>query len=543
MPAGSGVIFPGERPIGPRLIANRRSSDGRQAWKGGENLPKGNSAISSLSLLAGPALCLALIALVDLEPGNPAVTRTAGVALWMAIWWISEAVPLAVTSLLPVILFPMLGIMSGKTVSPIYFNHIIFLFIGGFLVALAMERWNLHRRIALRILLHSGVRLRGILLGSMAATWFLSMWISNTAATMMMVPIALALIVKLEENLGEGGLSGYPTGVFIGIAYAASIGGIATLVGTPPNLVFVRILDINFPRAPEISFAAWFAFALPISVLMLLIVWSYLAYRYSPRGETIEVDRGIFEEEYRALGPMTFEEAVVLADFVLLVLLWLFRQDIHLGGFTLPGWSRAFGNPGFLDDGTVAVALAVALFTVPATNRPGGRIMDWRTASRLPWDIVLLFGGGFALASGFKESGLSLWLGEQLVAFHGLHPLLIIAAISTLCTFLTEITSNTATAQVLLPIFATMALTIRVNPLLLMIPATLSCSMAFMLPVATPPNAIVFGTQRLRIGEMARTGLVVNVIGILAITAAAYLLAGSAFQVSFDHFPDWALPR
>ncbi len=497
-------------------------------------------SISNISLVAGPLLFLAMITFADLDPEHPEVTRTAAVALWMAIWWISEAVPLAVTSLLPVILFPALAVMSGKQVAPIYFNHIIFLFIGGFLVALAMERWNLHRRIALRILILSGVRLRGILLGSMASTWFLSMWISNTASTMMMVPIVLALILKLEESLGQKKLSRYSIGIFIGIAYSASIGGITTLVGTPPNLSFARILSICFPDAPEISFASWFVFALPISVTMLLLIWLYLTYLYCPRGEEIELDSQIFRREYKELGPMSFEEGVVLVDFVLLVLLWLFRQDIHFGGLTLPGWSRIVENRAYLDDGTVAITMAVLLFAIPARSPKRTRIMDWKTASKLPWNIVLLFGGGFALASGFKESGLSMWIGNGLESVGSFHPFLIIGTICSMITFLTELTSNTATAEMLLPILAAMGSSIHINPLFLMIPGTLACSLAFMLPVATPPNAIVFGTGRLRISDMVRTGFIINLLGIVAITLAIYLLGEFAFGITLSDFPGWA---
>ena len=496
--------------------------------------------IPSISLIAGPLVCIAIIASTDLAPGHPAVTRTAGVALWMAIWWISEAVPLAVTSLLPVILFPTLGIMSGRSVAPVYFNHIIFLFIGGFIVALAMEKWNLHRRIALRILLWSGIRLKGILLGSMASTAFLSMWISNTASTMMMVPITLALVMKLEENLGKERLRNYSTGIFLGIAYGASVGGIATLVGTPPNLSLARILTISFPDAPEISFASWFVFALPISILMLIFIWLYLARRYCPRDETISVDPQIFGKEYEALGPISFEEGIVLIDFILLILLWLFRQDIQFGGFTVPGWSRFMASRGYLDDGTVAVAMAVILFTIPARRARGTRIMDWDTAARLPWNIVLLFGGGFALATGFKESGLSMWLGNNLESVGAFHPIFIVGTISGMITFLTELTSNTATAEMILPILASMATAIRVNPLLLMIPGTLACSFAFMLPVATPPNAIVFGTRRLKISDMARTGLIINIVGLIAITMAIFLLGRFAFGTGLDSLPAWA---
>jgi sodium-dependent dicarboxylate transporter 2/3/5 len=503
-------------------------------------MPGNRGRTPGICLIAGPLFALILILSVDLAPGRPEVTRTAAVAVLMAVWWIGEAVPLAVTSLLPVILFPLLGVMAGRDVAPVYFNHVIFLFIGGFLVALGMERWDLHRRIALRILIGAGVRPRNILLGAMTATAFLSMWISNTASAMIMVPIALALVLKLEESLGAESLSRYPTGLFLGIAYGASIGGIATLVGTPPNLSFVRILSIGFPEAPEITFSTWFLFALPISATILLFVWLYLSGRFCGGVHGVQIDRDIFRREHRKLGPISFEQGVILADFLLLVFLWIFRTDIRLGSLTLPGWSRLVPSGAFLDDGTVAITLAVILFVIPARSTPGRRIMDWETASRLPWDIVLLIGGGFALAAGFRDSGLSLWLGERLEALGALAPLLIVALICTMITFLTELTSNTATAQMLLPILGVMAAGLRLNPLLLMIPGTLSCSLAFMLPVATPPNAIVFGTGRLRISEMARTGLIINLIGIVVVTGAMFLLGRPVFGIALDRFPSWA---
>ena len=482
-----------------------------------------------------------MIAFADMEPGHPEVTRTAAIALWMAIWWMTEAVPLVVTSLLPIVLFPTLGIMSGKSVAPIYFNDIIALFIGGFLVALAMEKWQLHRRIALWFLRRCALGLRGLLLGTMVSTAFISMWISNTATAMMMVPIGMALTLKLEESLGRERLGRYPTGLFLGIAYGANIGGIATLVGTPTNLIFPRILSISFPNAPAISFASWFFFGFPASAAMLVLAWLLLARLYCPRGEKIVLDRRIFEEEYEALGPIPLEEGIVLADFLLLALLWIFRQDIPIGGVTIPGWSDLFGNPDYLDDGTVAIAMALLLFLIPARRTPGERIIGWETATRLPWDIVLLFGGGFALAEGFISSGLSLWLGTRLEALGAFHPLILIAGICALATFLTELASNMATAQVLLPIIASMAMLLRINPILPMIAATISCSMGFMLPVGTPPNAIVFGTGRVTISEMIRTGLLIDILAILIVAAAAYFLGPPAFDASFDTFPDWAI--
>jgi sodium-dependent dicarboxylate transporter 2/3/5 len=496
--------------------------------------------IQRVRLVAGPLAALVLLVFFDLDSDNPAVTRAAAVAVWMAIWWMTEAVPLAVTSLLPVVLFPMLGVMNGKAVSSQYFNHIIFLFMGGFMVALAMQRWLLHKRIALKALLLFGVRPRLTLLGFMAVTAFLSMWISNTATTMMMVPIVLAIVVRMEHSLGAPAVRRYSTGVFLGVAYAASLGGIATLVGTPPNLSFARILAVQFPQAPEISFANWFLFAFPVSALMLLVVWAFLSLLFVPRARDLAIDTEVFRKQYEALGPFTYEEGVVLVDFALLALLWLTRAGLRIGELEIPGWSRYFANPKFFNDGTVAVAMAVLMFLLPSAREPGKRIMDWETARALPWDIILLFGGGFALAKGFSESGLSLWLGHQLKGCGAFHPLLLIGAICLMITFLTELTSNTATTEMILPVVSGLAVAIKMNPLLLMIPTTLSCSCAFMLPVATPPNAIIFGTRRVRASEMARTGVLLNLIGVAAIALAAYFWGPVVLDIDRAAFPEWA---
>jgi len=503
---------------------------------------KSGDTFKKVVLIVVPILCVLFILFFDLSPGHREITYTAAIALLMAVWWITEAIPLAATALIPLFLFPAFGIMDGKAVANEYVNYIIFIFIGGFLVALAMERWNLHKRLALRILMFLGVQPRFILLGFMLATAFLSMWISNTATTMMMVPIAIAIISNLEEILGEAKVRKFSIGIFLGIAYSASIGGIATLIGTPPNLVFIKIFNTFFPKAPDISFAQWFFFALPISVVFLFIVWGLLSLMFCPRIE-VGLGKRVFSEQYKSLGPISFEEKVVLVDFVMLVLLWMFRADINIGNFTIPGWSNLFPEAGFINDGTIAIAMSFILFLIPAKNRDhvndNRRILTWKTATRLPWNIVLLFGGGFALASGFKASGLSAWMGKHLEGLGSLPPILIIACICLLITFLTELTSNTATAQILLPILATLAVSIRVNPLLLMIPGTLSCSFAFMLPVATPPNAIVFGTDRLRVADMARVGVILNFIGVIIVTLAVFLIGRAVFGIDLSQIPIW----
>nr|MBN2276776.1 SLC13/DASS family transporter [candidate division Zixibacteria bacterium] len=493
-----------------------------------------------LGLYLGPILALIILIFFDLDPQNPAVERTAAVAILMAVWWITEAVPLAVTALIPLVLFPILGIMSGSAIAPTYINDTIFLFIGGFMVALTMQKWNLHRRIALKIILLIGVSHGRIILGFMVATAFLSMWISNTATAMMMIPIAIAVVDKLEENQGEAKIRRFAVGLMIGIAYAASIGGIGTLIGTPPNLAFVRILKITFPGAPDIGFTQWIMFGFPFASVFLLIAWRLLIWLFVPKGTAPQINKDIFRDEYRRLGSMNFEERAVLIAFLILALAWIFRSDIPIGGFVIPGWTRIMPEKSFISDGTVAMAVALSLFLIPSRSENKGRLLDWATAVKIPWGIVLLFGGGFALAAGFKESGLSVWLGGHLSGFSHFPAWMIVAAVCLMMTFLTELTSNTATTQMVLPILASLAVAIRVNPLLLMIPATLSASCAFMLPVATPPNAIVFGSGRVTVRQMAQSGIILNIIGVILVTGFVFLLGRFVFGFVPDALPIWA---
>jgi len=489
----------------------------------------------------GPVHAVALLLFADLEPGRPEVTAMAAVAAWMAIWWMTEAVPLAVTALLPVALYPLLGIMSSKAIAPYYFNSIIFLFLGGFMVALAMERWNLHRRIALRIITAVGGGPNRIVLGFMLAAAFLSMWISNTATAMMMAPIAMAVVKGVAEDKDPARVRRFAVALLLGTAYGCSVGGLATLIGTPPNPLLVSNLQLLFPESPEISFAGWMVIGLPVSVVMLAIVWALLTALFGLRRLTGLIDHGVFARERELLGPPSFEEKVVFTDFVLLAVLWLTRTGLTLGDVHLPGWSALLPDGSLVDDGTVAIVMALLLFLVPSRNVRGRRLMDWRAARKLPWAIVLLFGGGFALAKGFVDAGLSGWLGERMTGLSDLPPVLMVLCVCLIMTFLTELTSNTATTQMALPVVASVAVAIGVNPLLLMVPATLSASCAFMLPVATPPNAIIFGTEMVTIREMARTGVVLNVVGAVVITAAIYSFGAAAFGESMSATPAWAL--
>jgi len=466
-----------------------------------------------IGLWLGPAVAVAIALLAPMEPG---VRRMAGIAALMATWWITEAIPIPATALLPVALFPLFGIAPGKTTAQHYFNSIIFLFLGGFLFAIAMEKWNLHRRIATRIILVLGTGPRRLLLGFMAATALLSMWISNTATAMMLVPMATAILASLEEEYGAERAAAYGPRLLLGIAYAASIGGTATLIGTPPNLSFARILSITFPDAPAITFARWILFAAPFAVVFLLVAW----WRLAPKWEG---EAGAVLEKP---GPMSREEKCVAFLFALLVAGWILR----------PFWTRILPEPSYVDDGTVAIALALPLFLIPARE---GRILEWGDAGRIRWGIVLLFGGGFALASGFVESGLSAWLGQALKFFGELPPTMLVLLVCGAITFLTELTSNTATTEMMLPVLGGLAVAIGVHPLLLMIPATLSASCAFMLPVATPPNAIVFGSGRVEMAQMVRHGVLLNFIGMALITAWIYL-AGGLIGIDPDTLPSWA---
>ena len=488
------------------------------------------------------AFLFALLLFVPVFPESPAASRMAAVALLMATWWVSDCIPLFATALLPLVLFPLLGIMTGRETAPIYFNNIIVLFIGGFMIALTMEKWDLHKRIALAIIHVVGGGPSRMVLGFMIAAAFLSMWISNTATAVMMVPIGLAMIFQIEEEFGEDRTHSFSVGLMLGIAYSCSVGGLMTLVGTPPNLSFVRIFEILFPEAPTISFGQWMIMALPLGLIMLTLSWLLITRVFYRAPADLTVDKDVVKAERAALGPVSFEERVVMIVFAATAVLWVFRVDLQLGVATIPGWSRLLPFPGMIDDGTVAITMATLLFFVPTRDRSRGqsRVMGPDIIPRLPWNIVLLFGGGFALAAGFQRTGLAQLLGDQFQAMSSLPTFGLILLVCLMITFLTELTSNTATTEMILPILAAIAVATETHPLVLMVPATLSASCAFMMPVATPPNAIVFGSGRLKVGEMARIGIVLNLIGALVIASVVYTLGASVLDIDPQVLPEWA---
>ena len=478
--------------------------------------------------MAGPVVCLALLLVWRADAMGVVGALTA----WMAIWWMTEAIPIPATSLLPLVVLPLLagGTFRLNAVAMNYANWRVYLFFGGFLIAIAMERTGLHRRIALRLVRRVGTSPRRLVFGFMLATAFLSMWISNTATALMMLPIGLAVIAEFP------GRPRFAVALMLGIAYGATIGGVSTLVGTPPNITFLGELALMFPKAPEITFARWIGFALPLAVLFLPLAWLVLVRKV---GREKGADASAIDKEIDRLGPLSTAERRVLYVFIATALLWIFRKDITLGALEIPGWIRLLPHES-VNDGVVAMAMGISLFLIPGDR---GRILDWETVKlKMPWGLLLLFGGGFALAYSIRTSGLAAEVGRQFGFLAGSHPILLIASSAGGVTFLTEVTSNTATAEILLPLVGGIASgPAGVDPRVMMLPVTLAASCAFMLPVATPPNAVVFGSGHVRMNDMVRHGLVMNLIGIVLVTLVCYLLAPVMFGIDLTGgVPDWA---
>ena len=445
---------------------------------------------------------------------SAAAWRVVAVASLMAIWWITEAIPIAATALLPVALFPLLNVMSTKATTSSYANDIVFLFLGGFLIAMAMQKWHLHRRIALHIIKVVGVSPSRIILGFMLATAFLSMWISNTATTMMMLPIAIAVASKLtnNDNSGANGYTAYfGVALMLGIAYSASIGGVATLIGTPPNAILAGIVEHVYGH--RISFAAWMAFGLPLSIVMLAFAWFYLTrIAYQVKHQSVTSMKGVIDKEIRQLGAMSRQEQLVALIFAMVAITWIARGLLEIN------WLDG------VSDASIAIIGGLLLFIIPANIKKREFLLDWSSAVKLPWDILILFGGGFALAHGFSESGLTEWVVMQMSILKGANVIIVILVITLAIIFLTEVTSNTATATLVLPVLGALATALDMVPMTLMVPAAIAASYAFMLPVATPPNAIVFSSRYVSIPQMARAGFYMNLVASLLITVFVIVL-------------------
>jgi solute carrier family 13 (sodium-dependent dicarboxylate transporter), member 2/3/5 len=503
----------------------------------------------------GPLAAVAIHLLVPV--GDGALTEggraTAAVAALMAVWWVCETLPLAVTSLLPIVLLPMTGALELTDTTTAYGNPLVFLFLGGFVLALAMQRWELHRRIALLTIRAVGTRPRRMVGGFMLATAGLSMWVSNTATTVMMLPIGVSVLALVATRVGDPSADGVtapgpqasslaaierpdlqpgeplsevsPTpnlavGLMLGIAYAASIGSLATLIGTPPNTFLAGFVSQTY--GIDLGFARWMMMALPLAIVFLVLAWLVLTrWLYPPEIDHIPGGAELLQRELTRLGPLSRGERNVLVVFVLMAGSWIARAPLQ---------DLLAGTPmAAIDDAVIAIGGAVLLFALPVDGRAGVFTMDWATAKQLPWGVLLLFGGGLALAAAVADNGVDVYVGSLIAQLSGRSVVVLIAIVAATVLLLTELTSNTATTAALVPVVAGTAVVLGLDPLVLTIPAALAASCAFMLPVATPPNAIVFGSGHVTVPQMVRAGVVLNVIGTVLIVATTTTLAPWVF--------------
>ena len=477
--------------------------------------------MKGFAAVLGPTIFAVVLAIEPPRDLEVEAWRVLGAAAWMAIWWIGEVIPLAATALLPIVVFPMLGTGGIVAATAPYASPVIFLFLGGFLMGRAVQRWDLHRRIAIVALSRTGDRPDRVIATIMAITAFLSMWISNTATAVMMLPIALSLISVAEHRSRASGqaapIDAFATALLLGVAYAASIGGIATLIGTPPNAVFAGYVAKT--HGISISFAGWLVVGLPLSLVLLPATWFVLTRILFRAAGTVRIATdATIGEGLRELGPVSPPEKRVAAVFAAVAALWMLRPVVEaLAPVLLP------------HDAAIAIAGAVLMFVVPAGGGRPGPLLDWDHARRIPWEVLVLFGGGLSLAAAITDSGLARWAGEILSVLGSVPPaIVLIGAVSTVI-FVTELTSNTATTATFLPIATALAASLSRDPMWLLVPMTLAASCAFMMPIATPPNAIVFGSGRLTVPVMVRAGIWLNILAIVLISASATTLVALAF--------------
>ncbi len=478
-----------------------------------------------IGLILGPTSFIMILIFFKPEGLSAEGIAVLASTAWIAVWWITEAIPIAITALLPIVLFPLSGGLDLSTTSAAFGHKYVFLYLGGFIIAISIEKWHLHKRIALNIINIIGSDVRKIILGFMVATAFLSMWISNTATSVMMLPIGVAIIKQLKDNPDtlEDENQIFAKALMLAIAYSASIGGIATLIGTPPNLVLAGVVSDIYNY--EITFLQWFVFGFPISAVLLFICWKYLT-RFAFKFKQAEFPGGKKEIKrlLSTLGKISYEEKMVSIVFATTAFCWITRS------FLLQGFLPA------LDDTIIALFFAVVLFLIPSNDKKQ-KLINWEEAVKLPWGIILLFGGGMALAQGFETSGLAAWIGSQMTTFAGVTTILLVFLLITAVNFLTEITSNLATTAMLLPVLAPMAITVELHPFILMVGAAVAASCAFMLPVATPPNAVVFGSGYLRIPDMVSKGIWMNVISIIVLTLFVYFILPELWDIVVEGFP------
>jgi len=467
--------------------------------------------------ILGPAIFVMMLVMADWQGVmSQEAWRVAAVGLWMATWWATEAIPVPVTALLPLVIFDPLGIAGIRDAAAPYANPTIFLFMGGFVMALTLERWNLHRRIALAVVDNAGTDGRRLIGGFMLVCAVLSMWMTNTSTTMMLLPIVISVAAVIRDNvpdLSDKTRNDFQVAMLLGLAYSASIGGLATLIGTPPNALLMGFMAENYDI--EISFARWMLVGIPVSFVMLPIAWFVLTrFLYPCDIPASSAVKNHLHELRGELGAMTTPEKRVAIVFGSLILSWMFRKPV----------TEWLGISGVSDTGVV-MAAALILFMLPSGDADNPRLMTWEDVIRLPWGVLILFGGGLSLAMAVSDSGLALWLGQQLAPLNAWGTAVLVVASVALVIFLTELTSNLATTATLLPVMGAIAIQAGVPPIILTVPITIAASCAFMLPVATPPNAIVFSTGAISIPQMVRAGIVLNIIGIIIVSIVALTLA------------------
>ena len=476
----------------------------------------GRTLHQKVGLFLGPLLALLMMLSGAPEGLSESGWNTASIGVLMAVWWATEAVPIAVTALLPLVCFPLLGIATIQNTAAPYANKVIYLFLGGFIVAFAMQRWNLHKRIALTVLQHAGGNGRSLVGGFMLASAVISMWVMNTSTTMMLLPIAISIITVIHNSvagLNDKAKEDFQYSLLLGVAYGATIGGMATLVGTAPNALLAAFMLENY--GTEIDFASWMLVGLPLSALMLPLAWLTLTrWVFKVDFKTSGEGRAALRKMKDEMGRITVPETRVGIVFILMAATWVLRPLL----IKLPGL-------GALDDSGIAMAGAIALFLVPSGDKSDPLLLRWHYAEKLPWSVLILFGGGLTLASAVTRTGLAEWLGSALQAV-GMLPLAVIVIIAAaMIVFLTELTSNIATTATFLPVVGAIAIESGFDPIVLAVPVTFAASCAFMLPVATPPNAIVFGSGMLTIPKMVRAGMLLNIVGIVLVSSVALFLA------------------
>ena len=494
-----------------------------------------------IGLILGPLLFTIILLFFEADGLSFEAKCILASTTWMAVWWVTECVPISVTALLPIVLFPLTGGMDLATTTAAYGHKLVYLFVGGFIIALAIEKWHLHKRLALNIIRLTGSNKSKVILGFMLATAFLSMWISNTATSIMILPVGLAIISQLKDDPKtiENENETFGKSLMIAIAYSASIGGMATLIGTPPNMVLAGVVEESY--GIKLNMFDWMKFGVPLSSFLLIICWIYLtkvAFKF--KNEEFSAGREEILKQIKKLGKFSNEEIKVLIIFSLTAISWILRG--YLEEYIIPVLESityiSFDWMNNIDDTIIAIFFAVILFLIPTKNHKTEKtLLVWDDTIKLPWGILILFGGGMAIASAFGKSGLALWIADLLQNLDGIPLFLIILIIVTSVNLLTEVTSNMATTAMLLPVLVTIALAIEVHPYFLLISATLAASCAFMLPISTPPNAVVFGSGLLKIEDMFKKGVWMNIISIITITLVVYYTLPYVFEMTAELIP------